>query len=179
MKVTRFDFPDFSKTRTAISDVFSNLPTWAGNAALNFYKDSWRRQGFIDTSFKRWPKRKKEGGSKDRAILVKSGQLRRSLRLRVGTTWFEVYSEVPYAKAHNEGATITQTVTPRQRRYFWAMHYKAKKVGKSDEAGQWRAMALSETITIKIPRRQFMGQSNFMERRIVANVERALQYALR
>lgn len=178
MKIVRADFPDFKVTRMAMDDVFKNLPTWAGNAALNFFKDSWKRQGFIDRRFERWPKRKKDQAGKARALLVKTGALRRSLRLKVGDTWFEVYTDMVYAKAHNEGAVITQTVTPRQRRYFWAMHSKAKKLGRSQEADQWKGMALSQTLTIRIPKRQFMGHSNVLERRVVAHVERALQYAI-
>lgn len=178
MKIIRADFPDFSVTRTAMGDVFKNLPKWAGNAALNFFKDSWRRQGFIDRRFERWPKRRNDPAGKERALLVKSGALRRSLRLRTGNDWFEIYTDMPYAKAHNEGAVVVQKVTPRQRRYFWAMHSKAKKRGRGDEAERWKRMALSQKLTIRIPKRQFMGHSNFIERRIVAHVERALQHAI-
>lgn len=170
------DFPDFKATQIRLEEVFNNLPTWAGNAALNFFKDSWRRQGFIDRSFKRWPKR---AGDSGRQILVKSSRLRRSLRLRVGPGWFEIYTDVPYAKAHNEGETIRQVVTTRQRRFFWAMHAKHKRRGRMQEADKWKALALSQEITIKMPKRQFMGKSKFLERRIVAHVERALEKAIR
>lgn len=177
MRISRQDFPDFSKTQYRLSEIFQNLPTWAGNAALNFFKDSWRRQGFIDRRYERWQRRK--GNPDGRAVLVKSGALRRSLRLRVGRTWFEISTGMKYAKAHNEGGTIVQTVTPRQRRYFWAMSAKHKKLGQPDAAEMWRRMALSETLTIKMPKRQFMGASHFLERRIQMHVERALATALR
>lgn len=173
------DLPDFKETQFKLMDIFDNLPTWAGNAALNFFKDSWRRQGFVDTGFKAWPKRKHDAASSARNVLMKSGRLRRSLRLRVGQGWFEIYTDVPYAKAHNEGETIKQIVTARQRRFFWAMHSKAKKLGKGEEAGFWKSLALSQTLTIKMPKRQFMGPSRFLERRIVAHVERALENAIR
>lgn len=176
MRMSRLDFPDFQKERFRLQEVFRNLPTWAGNAALNFFKDSWRRGGFIDSRFERWPRRKT--GNDGRAVLVKTGALRRSLRMRVGKTWVEIYTTVPYAKAHNEGDTIVQTVTARQRRYFWAMHAQTKKTGGRD-AELWRRMALSTTITIKLPKRQFMGSSKFFEKRIVMHVERALANALK
>jgi phage gpG-like protein len=174
--MSRLDFPDFQQERFRLQEVFRNLPTWAGNAALNFFKDSWRRGGFIDSRFERWPQRK--SGQDGRGILVKTGALRRSLRLRVGKAWVEIYTSVPYAQAHNEGDTIVQTVTARQRRYFWAMHAKAKRMGTPD-ADLWRRMALSTTITIKMPKRQFMGHSKFLERRIVLHVERAIMNALK
>jgi len=173
------DFPDFKKEQIALESLFKNLPVWAGNAALNFFKDSWRRQGFIDSRFERWPKRRNDRDGKGRAILVSSGALRRSLRLRTGGTWFEIYTDVPYAKAHNEGETIEQTVTPRQRRFFWAMHAKARRTGDTAGADLWRAFALSKKLTIKMPKRKFMGRSRLLERRIGAHVERGLLAALR
>lgn len=178
----RADFPDFRKDQMQLEEIFRNLPAWAANAALNFSKDSWRRGGWIDQRFERWPRRKKSlSGADDagRAVLVKSGRLRRSLRLRVGPTWFEIGTDVPYARAHNEGAVITQTVTPRQRRFFWAMAAKQKKMGDLRASGAWKAMALSETITIRLPKRQFMGYSNLLERRIQQHVERGLENALK
>lgn len=182
MKVTRADFPDFKKTSMELKEVFENLPAWAGNAALNFYKDSWRRQGYIDRGFQRWPGRK--APEESRGILMKSGALRRSIRLRTGLGWWEVYTDSKYAKAHNEGETIKQTVTARQRRYFWAMHAKYKKAGLTSQAENWKRMALSKTLTIKMPRRQFMdvpgGQpSVFLQKRIVMHIERAIGSALK
>lgn len=50
-------------------------------------------------------------------------------------------------------------------------------------AEMWKRMALSKTLTIKVPRRQFMDvpgtrPSALLERRIVMHVERALEAAL-
>ncbi len=190
MKITRYDFPDFKITRMRIDDVFRNLPTWAGNAALNFFLDSWQRQGWFDSGLSKWEPRKKADTKRgNRALLIGSGRLRRSLRLRTGAGWYEVYTDNPYAKIHNEGGTIKQTVTPRQRRYFWAMYFQAKKEedaakakvkikAKAEEAENWKAMALSKTLTIKIPSRRFMGDSELLTRRIALHVERALKFAI-
>lgn len=181
MKVKRFDFPDFRKDRFKIDQIFHNLPTWAGNAYLNFFLDSWERQGWLDRGLERWAQRKFDEGARRgrRAILVGpgSGRLRRSLRLRVGTDFFEVYTNTPYAEIHNEGGKVVQKVTPRQRRYFWAMYYKHKR--RPDVAERWRRMALSDTITMEIPKRQFMGDSDVMRRRLVLHIERALANALK
>lgn len=178
MKVVRMDFPDFKGTETTLKDIFKKLPKAAGNTALNLFKDSWRRGGFIDRRLERWPKRKPQAGRNSRALLVKSGALRRSLRMRAGTDYFEIYSESKYAKAHNEGATITQKVTDRQRRYFWAMYYKELKYKGASQASVWKGMALSDTLVIKIPKRQFMGESWLLEQRIVKHLELALEHAL-
>lgn len=181
MRITRVDFPDFRREQMRLQDAFKKLPRWVGNAALNFYKDSWRRQGYIDRSFTRWKKR--SANEKGRAILVKSGKLRRSLRLNVNGQTIEIYTDMPYAEAHNEGSNITQVVTPRQRRFFWAMHSKAKKTRRSSEAEMYRRMALAKTLNIKMPKRQFMDipggdLSKFLEKRIVLHIERLILNAL-
>ncbi|RMF46261.1 MAG: hypothetical protein D6751_05455 [Deltaproteobacteria bacterium] len=144
--------------------------------ALNFYKDSWRRQGYIDTRFRRWAPR--QDPDQGRAILIGkgSGRLRRSLRLRTGSDWWEVRTDVPYAKIHNEGGTIRQVPTPRQRKFFWARY---KRTGDA----KWKRFALAKELRITIPQRQFMdipgqGLSPFLEKRIRLHLERGLKRAL-
>lgn len=59
-------------------------------------------------------------------------------------------SNVDYAVIHNEGGTVTITITPEARKYFWAMYYKTKEE-------RFKAMALSpkNSFKITIPQRQF------------------------
>ena len=52
-KIIRYDFPDFKKQSVEMEELFKNLPIWAGNATLNFSKDSFRRQGWIDKRLER------------------------------------------------------------------------------------------------------------------------------
>ena len=61
--------------------------TVIGNEAKNFFVENFRKQGFDDKSVKHWQPRKIETDRKSRnkgarAILVKSGDLRRLSRLR-------------------------------------------------------------------------------------------------
>lgn len=81
-------------------------------------KDNAVRQGLIDS-----------GELVDSIVTVKVNQFR--VDIRVG---------VPYGAAHEFGVTVT--ITPRQRRFFWAMWIKT-----NDE--MWLALALSTTYTIK------------------------------
>lgn len=178
------DFPDFKREQIALEKVFKYLPTWAGNAAVNFYKDSWRRQGFIDRRFERWPKRR-NGADKDRALLIGSGsgRLRRSIRFSTSGNYIAVSTDVIYAEVHNEGGTITQIVTPLQRRFFWANYAESKRQGRMKDADMWRAMALSQKLTIKMPKRQFMDiegkpMSWVLDQRIYMHVARALEASI-
>ena len=53
----------------------------AAEISVNFFKDNFKRQGFLDRNVKKWKKRKKKSTTK-RAILVKSGKLRKSISVR-------------------------------------------------------------------------------------------------
>lgn len=195
MKVQRYEVPDFGAEGKKVAEVLQQLPMLAGNMALNFYQDSWIRQGYIDNRFERWKTRQGKEKGKQRAILIGkgAGALRRSLRLTNGRGYFEVVTNLPYAKAHNEGATMA--ITAKQRKFFWAKYYEImKKMPKKkdqstkaqketvrekrikEEAEPWKNLALAKTITI--PKRQFMGDSAFLRRRIAANVERAILSAV-
>jgi phage gpG-like protein len=85
-----------------------------GVEALNHFTKSFRNQGFEDSTIQRWQPRKGEisGGiarvrkrdAGSRAILVKSGALRRSLfKYRSGVFSVTIKSPLPYAEVHNEG----------------------------------------------------------------------------
>lgn len=171
----RSEFPDFAVTRTSLTDIFRNLPQWAGQEYLNFSVGSFRRQNWIDRTPERWKQRRvvDEG----RAILVKRGALRRSIRMKHGADWFEIYTASPYAKIHNEGGRLE--ITAKMRRYFWAMHYKAKKRKNDELAGYWKNMALTKKTHFEISKRQFMGNSWMMNQRIARQVERGVARALR
>lgn len=87
--------------------------TVMGVEAKNHFVGSFRNQGFTDNTLNRWQPRKRtsyktRGGrlvnDTNRAILVKSGDLRRSIRI-VNKTINKVVlgSDLPYAQIHNDG----------------------------------------------------------------------------
>lgn len=81
------------------------FPTEAGNMAVNFFVDSFRKQGFEDKTILKWKPRKSKKDNAGRAILVKTGALRRSIR-RGYTSWARTVISslgLAYAKAHNYG----------------------------------------------------------------------------
>jgi phage gpG-like protein len=89
-----------------------NLVTIMGTEALNHFTASFRNQGFTNQSLERWQPRKRETdtrGRKDRnrasrAILVRTGELRRSLQKRnLGRYSVVIKSDKIYANVHNEG----------------------------------------------------------------------------
>lgn len=66
---------DMEKVASEIKD----MVTIMGVYAINYYKQSFRDEGFTDDSLVRWQKRKRKRDNKGRGILTKSGRLRRSL----------------------------------------------------------------------------------------------------
>ena len=85
------------------------LPGMLGEEARGFFLDNYRKGGFEDASFTPWVARKPrtgKGAKRDegRALLVRSGRLRRSIRiLSTGPGYVVVGSDVFYARFHNEG----------------------------------------------------------------------------
>ena len=114
-------------------------------------------QGYTDKGVKAWTKRQADD-RKGGAILIgkQSGLLRDSIRATTSSNLVLVETSRIYALIHNEGGTITQTVTAKQKGFFWAKHYEAKERNQLTDAERWKRMALSKTLTINMPQRQFM-----------------------
>lgn len=127
---------------------------YAAVTGLNFFVDSFQKQGFTDTSFEAWQKRSNDsrpGG----AILVKSSFLRNSVKVMQQSSDAVLYgSNAAHAKIHNEGGIINMTLTKKARKYFWFMYYAT-----NDTRYKWMAISKKDHLTIKIPKRQFIGHS--------------------
>lgn len=139
------------------------------------FKTNFERQAFFSEA---WERRKSPIRNEGRAILIDTGQLRRSISSRVTENSVIFYTDLPYAAIHNEGGEIK--MTKRMKGYFWHKYYEAtgsfgrKKDGTlrrtkknarlTTEADFYKWMALKkEGSTIKIPRRQFIGTSPEVE----------------
>jgi phage gpG-like protein len=166
------------------------VPTIVGNEVVNFALDNFERQGFLGNSFEAWRPRKnpnKWGQApkrNSRPILIGIGTayLKKSIRV-ISANMEEVVvgSDVPYAKAHNEGsrATVKQTVQPFTRKKM------SKKVGiiknvslktKTNitwgkyQTGNREVQGFSRTIKQNLPKRQFLGDSPYLRQKITREV---------
>jgi len=167
---------DFGKIAKQFTNYHRLLPAKVGAIAVDFYKQSFRRQGYIDKAYKRWDERKKtDKRRKGRAIMVDTGTLRRSIRVSYkGRDYVVIGSNMPYAKIHNEGGIISHPGTKRTlnfRRDKKGMRF-AKSTATNIVA---QAKVEGKPYTIKIPQRQFMGASQFLERRIEAIITHDLK----
>ena len=137
--------------------------TVMGTDAKNHFVKSFRNQGFEDDSIQRWQPRKNEisGGIArvrrkslgSRAILVKTGDLRRSVRV-ISKSYRSIVvgSDLPYAQIHNDG-----------KRTGYAYVKPHKRSDGSNVSGFSRKL--------RMPKRQFIGHSNKLIRQLRAKLD--------
>lgn len=150
-----------------INTLTQNIVNDLGVELADEFDKNFERKGFFT---EKWPdsKMRNNRGS----LMMRSGNLRRSIKYNVREGMVMFSSSLPYASIHNEGGEIT--VTAKMLRYFWAMYYKAagavttKKNGDDSnskrnvnlraEAVQWKNLALMKVgQKIKVEKRQFVG----------------------
>lgn len=158
--------PDFSK---AVRKIIKNRPIYAAVEAKNFFQECFRKQGWTDGSFSKW-EAKIPNPLSGKDILVgadNSMNLMGSIRiLEQNQQVVRVGSQLIYAGVHNDGAEIT--VTKKMKAYFWWKYYRfsnaagltKRRTSANDKAEFCKRMALmKEGHRIKIPKRQFIGES--------------------
>jgi len=158
---------DANAMRAGLKRIYDSLPDIAGGKAVAFFKMNFRRQGWVyNATLNKWVPRK---GKLDpgRNILVKSGTLSRSIRItRTGKDFVAIGSDVPYAKAHNEGAQIIKRVNVRG--------FSRNIRGKEQQV-----KSFSRNMKTVIPQRQFLGESpdvyKSAEREFVRQLEEVLK----
>lgn len=170
--------PDIQIVIQRYNAFLKSMPQLVADVLIDWVLDNYDRQSFDG---KAWPERK--DGDSSRALLIKTGRGRRSIRVsRQTPKTVEVTTDLIYMKAHNDGETITMQITPRMRRFFWAMHYKFEADGEGnliipEDQVKWKWLALKKgnTITFTMPQRQFIGPSEEIDRRLVEVISAELQ----
>lgn len=134
------------------------------------FDQNFERQAFFSEAWQRRKSPTRPGGH----ILVDTGGLRRSVTSRITPNSIIFRSDHPAAAIHNEGGEIK--VTAKMKKFFWYKYYSTtgsfgrrkdgtmrkdkRTVQLSTEAEFWKFMALMKVgSTIKIPRRQFLGNA--------------------
>jgi len=144
----------FARIQDRLASTLRVLPEIIGNEVVNFSLQSFEQEAWSGNSQEVWSKRKnptKWGKPDDtgRALLVKTGKLKRSIRItRIVNNIVYVGAggtDIPYARVHNYGfrGTVNQSVRSFQRK---------DKTGKLIEI-----KAHNRTIKQNIPQRRFIG----------------------
>ncbi len=84
------------------------LPVKAGTIAMQHFLDNFSQEGFVDSSLQPWKpsKRKSDPKNPDNAYKTLHSRreyLSRSIKKKTAPGVATVYTDVPYAAAHNEG----------------------------------------------------------------------------
>lgn len=171
-------------------EVNDRLPRKVGIIAVQHFKQNFRDSGFRDGGLRPWKKSQRElAGGRGAAARYKTltsarNHLMSSTEAHPRRGEVSIENPVPYAAIHNEGGTLVSnpTITPKMRKYAWAMVYKlsgrrrggAKGKGAaqplSEEAQRWKALALTKKtklrIRAKMPKRQFIGESRELKEKV-------------
>lgn len=140
-------------------DILKQLPHNIGQMGLSHFKGSFRKQGFTDYSFIAWVLRKDDLGHK---ILMQSNSLMNDLKVTQETlTRVEIDTTLPYAGLHNNGGKFSIPLTDKMRKFFWA---KFKET--DDDKWKWMALTKKKRLPIRIPQRQFIGNSAVLNKNI-------------
>jgi phage gpG-like protein len=155
--------------KTMLGYAKKQFPQMAGNKALLFIHKNFQTQGWNgDGTTKPWPKRKGSPApnAKKRALLVKTGRLRASIHKNVQSFKATIYTDVPYAKVHNEGFFGTLDVAAHQRRRLGQVQ---EGTGRFNKNGKERMKKVTVELSrhdvdehkrdVNIAQRQFMPES--------------------
>lgn len=192
------DFSELIKRQSREVDqlVRRQLPVKVGRMAKDHYQDNFRKGGFVNRGLQKWATtRRQQSGSASASasygpLLSGRNHLFSSIKYVPGDYRVTVSNDLPYAAIHNQGGTVSPTVTPRMRRFAWYMYYKASGKDSKGQRGKkkataqsaspqaefWRNLALTrkQKLSVKIPRRQFLGESEELTQRINEKIEREI-----
>lgn len=123
----------------------------AGVIAVNFSKDTFRTKSWHDKTREKWKPRKREDRG---SLMARTGRLKRSIRrLSYGTAYVLIGTDVPYAKAHNEGETFKETV-------------RVKSFRRRTKRGTAKVRSHKRKMNTKLPQRKFLGASHTLAKMI-------------
>jgi phage gpG-like protein len=165
----------------SLAKVYTGLPNLAATEAVNFSKERFRDQNWDDGRLSiPWKKRKEKKRDKrrGRAILIDKAVLKRDVRkiyvgpdkAIIGTT----RTTQGYAKAHNQGFKGTVTVKEHRRKKYKKVKEKyttrdgteRSRTSKQIDSAAGDTIVKTHNRKMNLPKRQFLGQSPALDRRI-------------
>lgn len=177
------------------------LPVMVGRMAKDHFQDNFRRGGFVNRGLHPWQKSRRllAGGigaaSNYSTLLSGHNHLFDSIKYVPSDYRVKVSNDLVYAPVHNWGGTIP--VTDRMRGHAWKMFYlasgKEKKAAQGQkkrsertktanpinpEADFWKRFALTKKSKIRMPQRQFLGESEELSENIRSRIENELNNIL-
>jgi phage gpG-like protein len=135
----------------------NEFPGMAGRKVLRFIDDNFKNQSWEGIAWKR-----RKIFDKGRALLIHRGILRRSFRMEAMSAAVKIYTDVKYAKVHNEGFNGSVQIPAHTRRLYgnFKVYSTATRRGKNAKAQTGETTVKAHSRQMRIPRRQFMPTEN-------------------
>jgi len=156
----------------------NDLPSIVADTIIDFVLDNFEAQAYEGVP---WPVRKEPDSSRSLLVGDRGGVGRRSIRVTSRSKkHVTIGTDLDYMIAHNEGARITMDISPKMRRFFWAMHFKYEVDNEGnlkvpEEKVKWKWMALKKgRISFNMPQRQYLGPSKILDLKIKQAIEQRL-----
>lgn len=190
MSRNRVSTSEFTRRLDAVLDAYKKLPTEIATVAVNFSKDRFREQAWLDSTKQSWAplaNKRNRKGRRSQTILVDTGRLKRSIRkVKVTQNQIIIGTDVPYAEIHNEGGEIKKTVTVkshqvgshRRRAYTRTRDGRSENV-QAQTVRSYVVKSHTRKMNLKIKSRRFLGNSDRLSRRIVTLVTIRFNNALK
>lgn len=167
-------FNEAKKILEAINQFDNTVPDLMkiiGNEAQNHFVKSFRNQGFTDDGLQSWKPRKR-GKDPGRAILVKTGRLRRSIRKRTkGKYAVSIVSDVPYAMIHNNGGRINKGFNRKILSFKSTGGFAKTRTRQQRKEVSYQQQVTINEHQISMPKRQFIGDSEALARKTKAKLQ--------
>ena len=175
------------------------MPVLAGRMAKDHYQNNFRQGGFVNNGLRSWPKAKRisAGGTSTASqygtLLSSRNHLFSSVKYVPSDYRVRVANDLIYAPVHNWGGTLHPTVTPRMRKFARAKYNqsgggqknategtKSAKNEEPAEALKWKKLALTkkEKLDVKVPQRQYLGESKELSEKIAVKTEEEIRKIL-
>lgn len=171
-----------------LKQVLTTLPIKVGDTAILFVKQRFREQAWVDNSTEVWKPRKIGGKrNKGRALLTKTGRLRRGWRIaRVTSDSTTIANDVPYAQVHNDGFKGTVKVKAHKRTKWKKSKVETGKLTKKGNksmktittaGGEYEVKSHSKKMNM--PRRRMIGKSAILDKQIKRLISAEIMKAYR
>lgn len=157
---------DFINKLNAVQKAVKRLPKIVGNEAVRFSKERFQQTNWIGDSTENWKKRKPSWNTESkkrsqRNVLTDTGRLRRSIRVvSENSEKVVIGTDVPYASIHNTGGRYT--ANQRVRSHKRKEHRRGLSTVRATTVKGY-----SRTLHINMPKRQFIGNSSYLTKRMI------------
>lgn len=155
-------FPDELRKKAALLEQYVRykMPKMVVRKTIRFIDGNFRAQGWQGRIFLPWQKTRRGG-----TILVRSGNLRRSIHSDTFSYQARIYTNSPYARVHNRGFNGTVNVRAHTRFKYTAIRVPTGKLTRSGTP-RTKTMHQATGMTqvqahqrhMNTPKRQFMPE---------------------